>query len=263
MARYRAKWLLSHGKRCCRRRDDPDTIRAVSYLRARARCPHQLTSKVTGTFADILAAHQLYEAGSAVRWEVEARLLARQTPEEIAARTSLTPGAIRTFEALFFNVSDRIEARDWVTVEAVGWWRDAVNGRDHATLLRGYAYHGGVYALEGVLPYLTGQKDLNGELPDPTTPEGQVELTIRMDIALAMLPYNQSVDEKFLRLYPDLIAASRKAPRARPVEELWAERATEALKALEELATKTRSPAAEEDSKAATDEVLAQNLKTA
>ena len=79
----------------------------------------------------------------------------------------LTPGAIRTFELFYFTcpTAQKVTIHR-ATVEAVGWWRDAVNGRDHVIFFRGYAYHGGVYALEGVLPYLTGQ----GEGSERRTP---------------------------------------------------------------------------------------------
>jgi GAF domain-containing protein len=58
-----------------------------------------------------------------VALEVQARLLARHSPEEIARITPLPAEAVATYEALFFNVVDRLDARDWITAVAIDWWR--------------------------------------------------------------------------------------------------------------------------------------------
>lgn len=45
---------------------------------------------------------------------VEARILARMSDEEIAAAVAAFPDAIHWYEALFFNVRDRLDAHDWI-----------------------------------------------------------------------------------------------------------------------------------------------------
>jgi len=45
---------------------------------------------------------------------IEARLLAQQSSEDIAKECHTLPGAIDWYEALFFNVRDRIHAHDWI-----------------------------------------------------------------------------------------------------------------------------------------------------
>jgi hypothetical protein len=49
-----------------------------------------------------------------VAFMIEARLLAQQTSEEIARESHTLPEAIDWYEALFFNVRDRIHSHDWV-----------------------------------------------------------------------------------------------------------------------------------------------------
>jgi len=46
---------------------------------------------------------------------IEARLLARQNYEQIAAAMTTHPEAVRWYEALFFNVMPYLNARDWIT----------------------------------------------------------------------------------------------------------------------------------------------------
>jgi hypothetical protein len=50
---------------------------------------------------------------------LEARLLARQTPEYIAECMGTIPDTIRWYEALFFNVSDKLHQRDWITARVL------------------------------------------------------------------------------------------------------------------------------------------------
>lgn len=46
---------------------------------------------------------------------VQARLLARQTPEHIGNVMGVLPDAVRWYSLLFFDVLDRLDQRDWIT----------------------------------------------------------------------------------------------------------------------------------------------------
>jgi hypothetical protein len=52
-----------------------------------------------------------------VRFVVEARILAGQSDEEIASITGALPDTIYWYEALFFNVRDRLLAHDYIVVQ--------------------------------------------------------------------------------------------------------------------------------------------------
>src|SRR5262245_46423013 len=119
----RAQALVRQGRYVSPRRDDAPTGRAVRYLRQLRRCRQgtQLR-KLAVTYHDIHAARQLHERGGTAVVAVQARLLARQSFEEVARRTSVTVEAVKTYEALFFNVTDHLDAKDWVVVQAIRWW---------------------------------------------------------------------------------------------------------------------------------------------
>jgi len=60
-------------------------------------------------------AHALYHSADAeTRSLVEARILARESDEQIAARLGTLPEAIAVYEKLFYDVRDRLACRDWV-----------------------------------------------------------------------------------------------------------------------------------------------------
>jgi hypothetical protein len=111
----RARAIVEQGLTCTARTDDASTRRVVEYLRA---CGLSLVGSQTqgGVPADevLHAAHRLFEVGGLVRFIVQARLLARQSPCEVARLTSFEPAVIETFASIFFDVCDHLDARDWV-----------------------------------------------------------------------------------------------------------------------------------------------------
>lgn len=50
---------------------------------------------------------------------MQARLLAGQSPVQIAEELSTIPDTVRWYEALFFNVADRLKHRDWITMHVL------------------------------------------------------------------------------------------------------------------------------------------------
>jgi hypothetical protein len=111
----RARAVVEQGLTCTARTDDAPTRRVVDYLRV-CELPLGGSQAQGGVAADAVlhAAHRLYEAGGLVRFIVQARLLARQSPAEVARRTSFDPAVIETFESIFFEVREHLDARDWV-----------------------------------------------------------------------------------------------------------------------------------------------------
>jgi hypothetical protein len=51
---------------------------------------------------------------------IEARLLARQSYEEIAKTVGMWPGAIEAYEKLFFDVGEKIDCRDYILFAVMG-----------------------------------------------------------------------------------------------------------------------------------------------
>lgn len=94
---------------------------------------------------DLLDAYSIHrQPDSPTGTEIEARLLARQTPEEISQICGIDPNIITAYEATFFNVTDRLHNSSWVANCVLG--RDFHSGlteRDWQALWRLYGYFGG------------------------------------------------------------------------------------------------------------------------
>jgi len=67
-------------------------------------------------------AYAVYSQADAkmTKWELEARILAREDVKTIANHMCLTPKCIKWYESLFFNVLDRIDNVSWITHHALG-----------------------------------------------------------------------------------------------------------------------------------------------
>jgi hypothetical protein len=168
----RARILADHRPRplpCTKLNDDVWISKARTYLLAYAACasgltePDQIEERRRLLFCEFPAlhnAHLLYlsDIGSKAevyghqRYAVEARLLAGQTNREIARRCHIIPGAIEYYEQLYFNVRDRLNARDYI----IGQIITPPNGiglQDFTLELSAkfFGYFGGPVVLEFVL----------------------------------------------------------------------------------------------------------------
>jgi hypothetical protein len=251
---YRAINLVKRGRHATRRRDDELTIQAVHYLRRVQRYLDDASrhARLAAEHPSIYAAHQLHGDGDVKAVELEARLLAGQATDVIDSIVGVSRDVVETYEALFFNVRDRLHARDWITAAAVGWWPfDPARGRDARTVLRAFAYHGGPLILDAVLPYLLEGRLRLPPSSDTSTPEGQFDRVIRAAIELETLPWGAKVDQRLMQINATLLEAKKKASVERRNHSIVAANVVEVLDkvaagALQEGAAKAQPSAAVE-----------------
>jgi hypothetical protein len=186
--------------------DPPEVVDAVRYLRAQAQ-----NDRDDGDhrWADLDAAFQLAQLDEPRRWEVEARILARQTDETIAAHVGLSPTTIRLFETLFYNVRDSLDASDRVLLRAIGWVACMSRPPTVGELWKGFGYNGGAHVLELVIattmdrPLPAWTRTMPGA-GDPTFEE-RLRLRCRLAVDGMMLPVDMD-PLKLGRLHLDLLA---------------------------------------------------------
>lgn len=107
----------------CTRRDDPFIRRAKEFLlRWRNEDNEGSREKLWFDYPGLYYAYDLHRriaeepAGAMF---LQARLLARQTFEHIATALKTIPDTVRWYEALFFNVNDALDCRDWITGQVI------------------------------------------------------------------------------------------------------------------------------------------------
>lgn len=192
----RAEWLLREGKRLSRAKDDAATLQAVRYLQlaARGRCTEANDAR---QFPDLHSAFLVRRLGGALELELQARVLARQSRDEITQRTGVPAEVIDNYLTTFFDVEDYLAATDWILKQAI--WRGHSSGsvrQAAAVVLKRIAYFDGPIILDEVMPYLIGGKDLWADPPDLSTEAGREDQRTRQLVALELLPPVERTDWK-------------------------------------------------------------------
>ena len=152
---------------------------------------------------DVAAAVAIHEGEPTTRRAVEAWLLAGEPIEAIARRCGVPVEAVAVYEALFFNVADRLTSTSYVLFCAIGpaSYR-GFDGDDTGAVLKWFGYMGG----PRVLDFLLESPDAPGG-PVPTEghaiPPDEAARSARlrrMALASRSIPINQSTAMRLIRL---------------------------------------------------------------
>ena len=129
----------------------------------------------------VAGAIAIAEGEPTTRWAVEARLLAGEPIEAIARKTALTPGSVATFEALFFNVSDKLENRGYLIHIAVGLY-PRPKEPDTGLVWRLFGLLGGPVVMDALIDGDYGSQDR------PEDERFLDELRLKLAVAFKLLP---------------------------------------------------------------------------
>jgi hypothetical protein len=121
---------------------------------------------IKAEYPDLLAAHSIYAGSRDDRVELESRILAQQSLEEISECLGITIGSVEEYLSIFFDVRDRLESKTYVVTKVIGPTR-ALNPQHFMSmegLTKTVAYYGGIGAMEAVWPYLRSDGRLLAQL---------------------------------------------------------------------------------------------------
>jgi len=159
---------------------DNESRECVKFLRAWNRCTRgnvtdntveERKRRLALKFPGLFWAYMVYSRpeGDWIRTEIDARVLAGQTDEEIAQKVSTRPEAIKWYEALWFNVRDRLANQGYISNHIIG--PTVGFGLTGSTLdmsAKFFGYFGGPYVLEYIL------RGSNGTVAKPSKPDDDV-----------------------------------------------------------------------------------------
>jgi hypothetical protein len=181
--------------------DEPETLAALEYLRAAADCRSDADrTQLDRRWPGIAAAVRLYAVDGPGRWAVEARIVAGQSDEQIAALCSLSPETVQWYEALFWRIRDRLSARDWIAARVIGL-RSGFTREQMGRLWCAYAYSAGPIVL-GLVIAVT----LDHPLPSYCRPRAgedprlyEVRLRLKTKLAVASMMMCTEADVEAVR----------------------------------------------------------------
>jgi hypothetical protein len=211
--RDRARGRAASGRRPSPRHDDAATRLAVRYFRAVRTSPGRVRAR---GLDGVRRAGELAASDGPVRLELDARILARQSDAEIAARLPIPERVVGLYEGLHFAVRDRLRFPGWVICRVIGHGGRLGFGDDTRALTLSFAFHGGPLVLDAVLAAtVPGRWPVGGvwSEADPTEVARVVGLA-RDCIAVARLPADTPLDKLVLVL--EEIRAGPRRGQARP-----------------------------------------------
>lgn len=141
-------------------RDDSAILALRRYLVTRrdyarkVRDSDELEFVLANRFKQVWNAERIYSRGedSRSRYELEALILARQPVSKIAQRLSVDTKTVVTYEKLFFNVADKIDARGFIVANAIlPTFMSGLSNRTPAGAAKYFAYFAGIHALNAIL----------------------------------------------------------------------------------------------------------------
>lgn len=122
--RWQRAGELAEGARVARGRDDAGVLQARKFRRLLARCRSDEDRLIALDACPALyEAHALYAAEDDApepRWELEARLLARESFDSISRKMGLSHEVIRTYEHCFFDVISRLDSPSLIVHTVIG-----------------------------------------------------------------------------------------------------------------------------------------------
>ncbi|MCY2987813.1 MAG: hypothetical protein NTY19_08120 [Planctomycetota bacterium] len=169
-------------------------------------------------WAAIAAAHEFAQRNDPLRWEVEARLLAGQSDDEIGRRCGLPTDVVQQFERLFFNVRESLDARNYILVHAIGFGHlVGLGDQELNRLWRKYAYAGGVVVLDALVEAFHAAWNP----AEPATisvyfrDDSPASVSLLANIAVNSIPRNAETDAVFQVLHVRLREAESAKPEGR------------------------------------------------
>jgi hypothetical protein len=114
--------------------------------------PHLLFALARGDRA-LFWAHSIWaEEKAPTRWAIEAHILAGESDDEIAKKVGCEPDVITAYEAVFFNVREKLEQIEYISNVVMGEAvARGITERQYDLLWKLFGYRGGPHVLDAMV----------------------------------------------------------------------------------------------------------------
>ena len=178
----RALEIVSKRKQARIKRDGPEIVRAVRFIRASLKdFTGRQMQRLLKEEPSLCMAVKLATEDSRRQLELQCRVLARESAAEIAVELGLTEPIVETYCKQFFDVRERLDATTYIHQRVIGLSPDTCPSIEQLMLLSAF-YHG-PHAVDAWLDFL----DHQAEAHDLTTDKGRRREAIELFIAAQQL----------------------------------------------------------------------------
>lgn len=219
--RWQRACELADGARSVRGRDDDNIMFVAKFRRLLDRCQDDNDRlNVLDTYPALYEAYALYDASDEPtehKWELEARLLAREPFADIEAKMGISPETTAAYERVFFDVIDRLGSPSLIIHTIIG--RAVQMGlaeREYDCLWKLFAYWLGVPVLDVLVfkfnspQHVESRDGLRAAMRDFS----KDTLDVKASITLLTTPTNWQTRELIMNLWKDLLAMELQAGQA-------------------------------------------------
>ena len=211
------------GPATTRRRDGVDGYKwinkAVNFINDYNACSNDSQKAVLADRrADIFWAHWAWLAtANPQRHSIEAHILARETDDEIAWRCGTQSGVIEAYEALFFNVREKLQHKQYVLHCVMGEAiQRGISERDYDLLWKMYGYFIGPHILDALEskfsnPVWCGSPDAVGAA---VLDDAVGTLKLKAAVATKTIPVNSHTQLALLEQFTKFVEVERSTDSA-------------------------------------------------
>lgn len=224
----RARILRDYGKQAPGQDlDDKWTRSAANFRTAKDSCKDELTLyTLFDKHRDLAMAYELWDENSTnttgrsnpMRYEIEARILAKEPLEQIAQKSRVPIAALRWYEKLFFNVIDRLDNDMYIMHQVIG---DAIQrgmtDRDYAILWKLYAYRRGSAMLDFLIStFADWSKPSPAQLDAALMDDFRLNTRRKAMLASRSMGVNQHTADRIVELHTKIIEIEKVASGGNP-----------------------------------------------
>lgn len=230
------KWIRAeqlrrgNGAPLSRRQDGEEGVRwisrAIRYQRAYPRNTTDEASlqRLAEVFPDIFWAHRLWQdPNNPARWEVEARVLARQDDAEISYLVGYPVDAIEAYVELFFDVREKLDHPGYVTNCVLGPSLQHLSDRQKDIIWKLYGYMCGPAVLDILTTQFVAPHHCRNIRQARKTLMADAEATLQLkaSIALKTLPMDRDTKNNLLTLLTKLVEIERTTEGEKPTDAVY------------------------------------------
>jgi len=245
--RWQRACELAEGARPVRGRDDEVVRAACKFRRLIQRCETDM-DKLAALDAHpaLYEAYSLYDATddhTNNKWELEARLLARESLPAISDKLGIDIDAIMLYERIFFDVMDRLDAPGLITHTVIG--KSVQTGlaeREYDCLWKLFGYWLGPSVLDALAYKFNNPRHTEGHdgLRAAMRDLSKDAIDIKAAITMITMKSDWQTRELILTLWKDMLALEAQAGQAGIGTETYTQNVQQLVDTFQGLLVKTR-----------------------